>query len=79
MRAQRRNQTRTFLIKDDFPPAVASNALHRSPIMLWSGGGRNIRRESAPRETSCVNIQLATSQYMYCLPTSIFMGLRVVD
>lgn len=50
MRAQRRNQTRTFLIKDDFPPAVASNALHRSPIMLWSGGGGETSVESRHHE-----------------------------
>lgn len=37
MRARRRNQTRVFLIKDDFPPAVASNALSSSLLMLWAG------------------------------------------
>lgn len=35
MRAQCRNQTRVFLIKDGFPPAAASNALPYSPIILW--------------------------------------------
>lgn len=35
--AQQTNYTRVFLIRDDFPPALASNVFSSFPIMLWSG------------------------------------------
>lgn len=67
MRAQRRNPTRVFLIKDDSPPALASSTFLLSHnALVWS-----ILGESAPQEMSSADIQLATSQHMYYLPKYI--------
>lgn len=63
MRAQCRNQTRVFLIKDGFPPAAASNALPYSPIILWD-----------PREMSYADIS-AGHKSAHVLFTKIYSSV----
>lgn len=68
MRARRRNQRRVFLIRDDFSSSRSFKCtfLRSHNALVWSVLG-----ESASREMSYTDIQLATSQHMYYLPKYI--------
>ncbi len=82
MRAQRRNETRVFLIKDDFPPAGASNALSFSSIRFVEHPWRacatrdELRRYSAAHKSTHV---LFTRTYLcICLLfTDLFLDKRI--